>query len=210
MARKPLPALVVFSARVRRGQDGFWSIIVERDAKGQPWSVSDIDGETNCRRSAVGKYIQLLVGVGLAVVSRKEAVTKYGRPIKFYRLAPGAARKEPPRFRNGKLLRSTAQEQLWRAMRTLRQFDSAELAFAASTDELKVKESTARRYVEQLAGVGYLLLRSARKGSGPRSVWQLRPAFNTGPLSPAILSTEAIFDRNRAQIMGEPIAVEAA
>jgi len=195
------------TARVPRGNEGLWSIVRELDDRGLPWSVPDVEGNTNMRRSAVGKFVLTCVAAGLAREHVSTLRTRYGRPIKLYMLTPkGRGMFEPPRFHNGEAVNTSAVEQLWRAIRTLRQFDTAELAFTASTDVLAVKEATARRYVDELARAGYLVALSERKGSGPRTVWRLKPAMNTGPFAPAILNTRAVFDRNRKQIMGEPIA----
>lgn len=210
MTGRSIPERIALNVRLPRGEDGYWQIIRARDARGT-WTISDIDGETCVNRSCIGNYVKKLVRAGFAHVVGTETLRVRGSAqVKVYRLlkTPLAA----PRIRaDGTVIVSTQQECLWRAMRVLKAgFNVRELAFAASTDGIKVKELAAQRYVELLAGAGYLQLSQARKGRHGMNTWRLKPGMNTGPLSPTILRTEAIFDRNLRKVMGEPSASEVA
>jgi len=201
MTGRALDEKFALNARLPRGEEGWWRIILTLDAEG-PWTVPMVDGETNTRRSCVGKYVRRLVKAGYArVVS---AAVEHNRPqAKQYRLLK--TQKQAPRIRpDGSIIQSSQQECMWRAMRSLRSgFTVRELAFAASMPGQEVKESAARRYVEWLARAGYLVLVRPRAGRLDLNVWRLKPAMNTGPLSPTLLRVDGIYDRNLRRLMGE-------
>ncbi len=102
-----------------------------------------------------------------------------------------------------------AQLYMWNAMRNLTQFDKAELAISATTDDVSVAIETARRYARHLQNAGYLQIRRPG-GSGVARIWRLKPSMNTGPNPPKILSCKAVYDANLQKIMGNPVAVECA
>jgi hypothetical protein len=204
MRGRSIPERIALNVRLPRGEEGYWQIIRVLDARGA-WTVSDIDGESCDNRNCIGKYVKRLVMAGFARHVGDKIVTARGLArVKEYKLlkSPKAA----PRIRtDGTVIVSTQQECLWRAIRALKGgFNVRELAFAASIDAIKIREAAAQRYVELLAGAGYLALLQARKGRHGLNTWRLKPAMNTGPLSPTILRAEAIFDRNLRKVMGEP------
>ncbi|MBI1201464.1 MAG: hypothetical protein GC182_03025 [Rhodopseudomonas sp.] len=179
------------------------------DDKGLPWSIPQIEAETCADQAQIGAYVRKLVKAGFARVVAADSLNN--RPLaKEYRLLMNP--KEAPRIRaDGTVIVSSQQECLWRAMRALKGgFNVRELAYAATTDGVTIKEVAAQRYVELLAGAGYLTIVQPRRGRHGMNTWRLKPGMNTGPLSPTIFKAEAIFDRNLRKIMGEPVAQEVA
>lgn len=201
MARRPLPEMVRLTARVPRGEAGFWSIMLALDARG-PWAVPDVEAESNVKPGGVAQYLRKLVKAGIARQTGTRPAP--ARPCKLYRLAKRP--REAPRLKaDGGEIGRGEFERLWCAMRALKQFSLAELAFAAATDTDKVKLKTAERYVHALVRAGYL----ASLGGG---AFRLKPSMNTGPLPPAILRLRVVWDRNEKRVMGEEhvLAEEAA
>ena len=87
-----IPVVLVFvllqrfiTARVPRGYDGYWTIIRALDERG-PWTVSQVDGETNVDRADVAQYVRRLVKAGVARIVG-ERPNKNGAPAKLHRLA---------------------------------------------------------------------------------------------------------------------------
>ncbi len=210
MTGRSMPERIALNIRLPRGEEGYWQIIRALDARGT-WTISDVDGESCDNRSCIGNYVKKLVKAGFTRVVGEKTVNVRGiARVKEYRLLKSP--KTAPRIRaDGTIIASTQQECLWRAIRALKSgFNVRELAFTASTDVVKIKEVAAQRYVELLAGAGYLSLVQARKGRHGLNTWRLKPGMNTGPLSPTILRTESIFDRNLCKVMGEPATSEVA
>lgn len=200
MARHSILAMAEMAVHVPRGYAAYWAIIRDLDAAG-PWCVSDVDGQSNAGRREVLAYVASLVRAGIAHVvehRRKRSV-----PVPFYRLLD--RRTEAPRLRrDGSECKPTANEQMWRAMRSLTTFDAREIAFAASTDAVQVHEVAAKDYIKRLAGAGYLVaIQEPKRGrTGRLGIWRLKPAMNTGPLPPQIMRTKFVWDANRQTVMG--------
>lgn len=202
MGRHPHPEMVRLTARVPRGQDGFWQIIRALDAKG-PWTVNDVHGETNVRhRATVQDYVYRLEKAGIAAVvgSRSKALT--GSKEKLYRLnkRPAAT---PSLRRDGTPYDAPAQQRLWTAIRSMKSFAVRELAYAAAGSSGPVPFRTTIRYVVHLASAGYL----ASLGGGG---YRLKPSMNTGPAAPKILRMHVVWDVNRNEsVGGDTIDAEA-
>jgi hypothetical protein len=192
MTGRSIPERIALNVRLPRGEEGYWQIIRALDARGT-WTITDIDGESCDNRNCIGNYVKKLVKASFAHAVGEKLVNVRGLArVKEYRLLK--CPKATPRIRaDGTLIVSTQQECLWRAMRALKGgFNVRELAFAASTDIIKIKEVAAQRYVELLAGAGYLSLVQERKGRHGLNTWRLKPGMNTGPLSPTILHEDRL------------------
>lgn len=79
------------------------------------------------------------------------------------------------------------QWHLWTSLRVLRSAIPSELAFSATTDEVRVSEEQARRYLFQLAAVGYV-----ERHNG---VFRLLACRNTGP-NPVLIQRGRAVDLN--------------
>jgi hypothetical protein len=65
-----------------------------------------------------------------------------------------------------------------------------------------------KSFIQELRRGGYLLTLDDGGPAKP-AIYKLRPAMNTGPLPPMILTAKIVYDQNRSQIMGEAVAEEA-
>lgn len=91
-----------------------------------------------------------------------------------------AGRKDPPKEdpRGARpSRRDTLREHLWSALRQLRGGAAREIAFAASTDEIKITPATADTYLRALARGGAVVV----EGEGRKRRYRLKPSANTGP-----------------------------
>lgn len=206
MPRHSAPDAHRLSVAVPRGQDGFWQVIRQLDKAG-PWSVIDVDAESNTHKASVRDFVRRLVKAGIARVAG--TAPGNGTPMTLYRLLKNPA--DTPRLRrDGSMARPSGQQQMWRAMRSLRQFDAAELAFAASTDDAAIDLVAARSYINRLSAAGYLAMVSPGKTTGGMAVWRLKPSMHTGPKAPQVMRTHFIFDPNRGEIVGASTAEREA
>ncbi|MEX2126933.1 MAG: hypothetical protein WD871_01645 [Xanthobacteraceae bacterium] len=208
MSARPLPEMIRLNARLPRGQDGYWKVIRTLGGGGVEFTASDVDGETNAPLSSVSQYMRRLVRGGFLIERpMRGSGQRRERPYKLRRNPPA----EAPRLRqDGTPCPPRKQDQMWRAMRSLRTFTARDLAFAATTPECKVPVRSALRYASELTRAGYLV-RTGALGSHAGMMYRLKPGMNTGPLSPVILATYAVFDRNRKEIVGDAAdAVEMA
>jgi hypothetical protein len=196
MAVHTAPVWIQMKARVPRGYEDFWQLILMANAARGEFITAEIADATNVQRQSVEHYVARLVAGGFAALIRRDR----DGPVRInvYKLLkkPKAA----PRLReDGSVIKATTQEALWAAMRALKKFTTRELAYAATTDD-EIPAKTAQRYVNQLADAGYFTIHGL--GNKPKEYW-LKPAMNTGPRPPSILVTEAVWDRNLKQIVGQ-------
>jgi len=85
------------------------------------------------------------------------------------------------------------RENMWNAMRIMRQFSARELAIGASTPDCKVKESTAADYAKHLWHAGYLS--KCQDGK-----YRMLPTAYTGPKAPMIQRTKVVWDPNQQKV----------
>lgn len=92
-----------------------------------------------------------------------------------------------------------ANEQMWVAMRAMREFDYLELAMTASTPEHPVKPESAKKYAYCLMLAGYLHI--ARDAAGrAKARYRFNKARNTGPRAPLVCADRSVMDANTGAI----------
>lgn len=202
MGRHPHPELVRLTARVPRGHDGFWKIIRELDQSG-PWSVQDVDGETNIRHyQTINDFVGRLVKGGIAECVAEKSVPRTGQPMKFYRLLKRPF-ETPSLRRDGTMLQMPAQQRMWNAIRSLKCFSLEDLAYAASDDAGPVPARTAQRYANHLVSAGYLTRL-------PNADYRFKRSMDTGPYAPKILRMHVVWDSNRNAVISNETEAEVA
>lgn len=204
MVARAIPEMLELRLRVPRGYEDYWRLIRECDAAGGFFTTAAISADTNTQRQSVEHYVARLVAGGYAEIKERRSFA--GATVtNIYRLLKRP--KQAPRLRaDGSAIESAAKDRLWLAMRSLKQFTRQELAFAATTDK-PIPAKTAQRYINQLGSAGYLTVRP-----GKTPVYRLKPDCDTGPLSPAVLVTEVVWDRNLNRRLrdNEPVQAEVA
>lgn len=186
---------------VLRGIEHFWTVIRELDEAG-PWTIHDIDQRSNVsHRSTIGDFVRRLVAAGIAIqLEEKRQTAPNTTPARLYRLQGQPPLRAPRLRRDGtQAAQGRGQQQMWNVMRSPLARDGFtfhDLVLWGSTETIAVSTATAKKYVQHLAGAGYLnLLRQGR----PRlpALWRLQPAMNTGPRPPLILTARIVYDQNR-------------
>jgi hypothetical protein len=92
------------------------------------------------------------------------------------------------------------RQQMWNAMRILKNFSVIDLAFNSSISECQIAESEAKGYCAALCKAGYLVGRGSLSGvEGQR--YMLIPSMWTGPHPPQIQRTKQVYDPNLKRVV---------
>ncbi|QFT70718.1 hypothetical protein FIU93_28295 [Labrenzia sp. THAF35] len=209
-----LELTVTAGTPIFRGHDHYWSVVRDLGKDRRTFTRREVALRSNDRDdTCVGDFLKRLHAAGfLEVIDQKRLANTAGGGTALhnvYRLLkrPSAT---PIINRDGTPgTQGLAQLHLWNAMRALSSFTLIELAVSASTDSVEVPRETAKRYVTHLSRAGYLqVLRQA--SPKVQQIWRLKSSMNTGPNPPKILRTKVVYDANRKEIMGRPVAEECA
>ena len=95
------------------------------------------------------------------------------------------------------------REQMWRAVKVLKDFDCRELAAAASTEPHPVSVEEVKTYARLLARAGYLQL-TVRGGSHRAARYRFILSRNTGPRAPIVTRLKEVQDANTGAIVYDP------
>lgn len=202
MGRHPTPTFAALSALVPRGYEAYWEIVKELDRAG-PWTPSDVCARTNTA-AAAADYVRRLAKSAYVVKVDERPGPITPQPV--YRLTSRPA--PAPRLRrDGSVCPPTAQDQMWRAMRELKDFTALELAVKASTDEVRVPVASAKSYIKLLRHAGYFAVRDPGAPGRP-ALLALRPTMDTGPRAPRVMRTKLVWDANRQEVVGASPARE--
>ena len=193
---------------VERGNDHYWSVMRDLGRDGATFTMQQVSQRIDDKStSRAGEFLRRLVLAGIAeVVSGNEPGKKR---TGVYRLVKRSAPTPCLKADGTPGRQGRVQEQLWVAMRALKNFDLRELTVAASTDEVEMKRDTVRDYISHLDKAGYLQVLRKESAKAP-AIWRLKPSMDTGPKAPKILASKMVYDANRKEIMGKPVAVEVA
>lgn len=205
MARYHYDATI--DVRVPRGIEGFWKLMCELQQANGRFTIADIDAETSSRAVLIYKYVTALVAAGIVARLDTEHQQRRFQQHVYSIVKPQAT---TPRVRqDGSVVPPTAQECVWNAIRTLKQFTVPELLFAATTDQVKPTRKPIAAYVAALEGAGYL----TRLGEETPLRYRLKPSMNTGPKPPAcrMIHSRVVWDSNLNRFFGRaPEARELA
>jgi hypothetical protein len=194
-----------------RGQDHFWRVMRALGADGRAFSASQVAALSAERGvDTICTYVRRLSEAGYVEALGKKK-TGRGRPEQTYRLlktpetAPAVTKPGTPPKRP-----TSAQQAMWNTMRgpmSKAGFTAHDLVAYGSTDDLRIATATAKRYIAALRKAGYFIIIDPGGPNRP-SIQRLRPAMNSGPRPPMILTAKLVFDQNRERVAGEVIAEE--
>jgi hypothetical protein len=198
---------------VYRGHDHYWQVMRDLGKGNAEFTLAEVAGRSNDPRDkSIGDFIHRLIKAEIVEVSRTfQDATARGGSVKHnvYRLLSRPT-KTPIINRDGSVGTQGAKNaNMWTAMRCLSQFTKHDLAIAAATDDLPISVHSAATYIHHLLKAGYLLIMRPSRSRNP-AVWRLKPSMNTGPEAPRILKTKVVYDVNKGQVMGAPVAEECA
>ncbi len=195
MSRRPVDEIA--RSRDAEGRQVIWEAIrAQGDAE---FATPDLFGETWISPATIRSYLRCLAAGG--ILERTEHPDRAGlrnsvtwhlvRDEGFY--APRLNRKGEP------VTQGLGVEQMWRAMRIMKQFTAKDLALHATTDTVSVSVATAKSYCSMLLACGYLAC--LQKANARRqATYRLMPDRNSGPLAPQIQRVKQVFDPNSKRV----------
>lgn len=189
-----------------------WEAIRELSTKGDKTFTTD----SICRRVDVPMTLIHDYVRGLSVAGYISLAAPPVRCVKnVYRLSRDVGAEAPRVTRAGKAVtQGLAQEQMWRTLRAMKGGDinARELAAFSSTREIPVAEEAANSFLQDLNRANYLQRTAEGKGRGRGGVQaRYRLITDTGPRTPMVQRTDAIYDPNLDQVIWmKPINEETA
>lgn len=163
-------------------RDAIWMAIRNRSL----FTIPELIADTGQKSATVRDYVHALAAAGY-IRHLKNATPTSGRGAKIWRLERDTGI-EPPRItlEGQEDTSGRCRDQLWRAMKMLNDFDKADLALHASTEEHPVSVQSAARYISYLRRAGYLARIQPPQGRRPAR-YRLLNSKHTGPRAPRLV-----------------------
>jgi hypothetical protein len=111
---------------------------------------------------------------------------------------------QPPQLRaDGRpLIQALVREHIWRALKMSGWVTPRELAFEASTEEVRVSESAAQQYLAYLHRAGIV---GARPSCCGDTAYGLKPGHGRGAAAPRVIRAIFVWDENARSVAGRTI-----
>lgn len=160
------------------------------------------------RRETVTRYLASLIAANILQKEKGQPATRGSFTPWVYVLVHDVGAETPRVRKDGSpVTQGLAREQLWRAIRILREFNAIELRVAASTNAIQVLLSEARFYLGKLCQAGYL--HRVRPGvPGRLARYRLLPTRNTGPKPPMVQASGDVYDPNLSRVVWRRISAQ--
>lgn len=183
MSRRPSDQIA--NSRDAEGRQVIWEAIRTRGK--ELFSILALTDATWISRHTIRSYVNCLTAGGvLERVETPEGLRwRLVRDEGYY--APRLNQKGEP------VTQGLGVEQMWRAMRGLKQFNPRDLAIHATTDVVGVSNETAKSYCSMLLSCGYLACTQKATNTHQATYQLIR---NSGPLAPQIQRVKQVFDPN--------------
>lgn len=196
---------------LRRGQDHFWRVARTLGADGRAFTASAIAALSDEPHvGTISTWLRRLARAGFVARVGRQRSTASPQTEQAWALA-SSPDVLPVISRDGTVSRPrSARQQMWNVMRGpagRNGWTYLDLLQFGSTEDLPIRPNTAKSYIQELKRGGYLLQLDPG-GPGRPALWRLRPAMNTGPLPPMILTAKLVYDQNRGRVFGEALAEE--
>ncbi len=184
-------------------RDAIWSAI--RDLR--EFSISEIEDKTLISHDSIKIYILGLTKAGYLKRAKHHhrAKVDYRFVANRWQLINDIGVDAPRVTRGGKCItRGLGRENMWHAMRILRDFSAKELASHASTDDVIINHADAKNYINYLHKAGYLIVvmpATSGNKSDSQTRYRMPASRYTGPRPPMIQRTKQVFDPNTGEVV---------
>ncbi len=165
-----------------------WAEIMEL----KQFHLKDLLKAVPADRKTISDYLLCLKNGGYL---KYESDNKNYHLIKPYRFAP-RLRKNGSEVTIGR-----GNEQMWRTMAMLKNFDADELAINASTNDCIIKLNSCKSYIASLFQAKYLCMITPAKAGHNRARYKLLKSKITGPKPPMIMRSKFVFDPNIGKVI---------
>jgi hypothetical protein len=181
------------SAAMGHGQQAIWDEI----RRLKTFTITDIWGVVDMHRKSIINYVKRLQAGGY--VAQADDFDKSYK----YALIKDAGVHAPRLTREGKAVsQGNGNQNMWRAMRGLREFSPLDLTVHSNTDSTTVTLTTAKAYCMMLMKAGYF--RVVQKAKPPLTPAKYRLIRDTGPKAPQIQRVKQVFDPNLNEVTYYP------
>lgn len=165
------------------------------------FTVKELADETRSGSATVRDYVDGLFAAGYLGQDGTKPVR--GNATTVYVLVRDVGVDAPRVRKDGtEVTQGRGREQMWLAMRILKEFSAHDLAISASTEETPVAVSEAQSYVTFLHKAKYLaLVRPHTPGKAGVARYRLLPSRYTGPRPPMIQRVKQVYDPNLKKVV---------
>jgi len=197
-------------ARIERAgaltpRDRIWAAI-RCFGKDDTFSIAEIMVLSEQRDDTALTYVNGLVKAGYLTTTllQRRPTCRPRREFRRFALARDVGVDAPRVTGEGEPVeQGSGREQMWRAMKVLKDFDCRELAAAASTEPHPVSVEEVKTYARYLARAGYLQI-TLRGGSHRARRYRFIRSRNTGPRAPIVTRQKQVLDANTGDIVHDP------
>lgn len=189
-------------------RDRIWAAVrIFGPSLGGPWfSVAEIMVLSDQRADTVLSYLTALSKAKFVEVVadiRAAALGERCRVLRKFQLLRDVGVEAPRVDADGKpVTQGIGRDQMWRAMRVVKNFDCRALAAAASTAQHPVSIEEVKTYVRFLTRAGYL---ADRPGIGRIATsYSFIRSRDTGPRAPLVTRDKSVIDGNTGAVVYEP------
>lgn len=219
--RKPVNIVALTAKGKLTGRDAIWAAIRQQRSFTCQTLWLALEREQGDNRQSIDSYLTCLRNGGYIEMTEKRPVNqgadkrRQGGAGSFeyvYQLIKDCGIDAPRLRKDGiKVTQGRSRENMWRTMRIISEFDFRDLAIAASTEEVQVKPSDAKTYIQYLYKAGYLVItQKAKRGRNATPArYRLIASRYSGPKPPQIQRVRQVFDPNLNQVVWPVSADEA-
>ena len=191
MSRKPIDQQQPMECRQAAWEE------IKAQAQHGAFSATEIAHSTRLGVSTVKDYLVGLCHAGYLIKVSRPMSESF--KVQYYQLENDCGNDAPRVRKDGTpVTQGQGRQQMWNAMRILKDFSVTDLAFNASTDDHKVAPAEAQKYCAALCKAGYLVGRANQRFSLINAMW-------TGPHPPQIQRTKQVYDPHLKRVVWSKI-----
>jgi hypothetical protein len=193
------PVHLVAAGGFLTARDRIWAAIRARRTR---FTRPDIAFDTKAPEHTVRSYFDLLLQAGYLRPLEHKPRSEHSAQFRYarYELVRDVGA-HAPRLRpdGSEATLGRKQEQLWQAVKILREFDARQLTLTVRAAQCPVSFNTVKTYVQALARAGYLVC--AGRGKHNVGWYRFVGSMNTGPRPPVLQNSGDIFDPNLGEVV---------
>ena len=183
MAKTRKPAHMV---KGNIGRECIWDVIRRQ----KTFTVPDLESQVPMHISSVREYVLALEKAGYIAKTTQPAHLFVAI---WYQLAKDAPTAPRVRKDGSEIIQGRGQENMWRAMRVLKEFSAVDIAITASAGGVMVSLRAAKAYCGKLCQAGYIMAKNGR--------FRFVPSMYTGPKPPMIQRNKQVYDPNLKKVV---------
>lgn len=182
------PVHLMNSAKRLRGREAIWVKIREL----KTFTLRDLWLDTDISPGTIRTFVIALEKAGF--LSSEKKTRRSTPPYYEFTLIKDVGIDCPKVRKDGSTVKPTNTENMWNAMRIMKRFSIKDLILNASTDDTKIKPTSADDYCKHLCKAGYLVKQKDK-------TYRFIESRYTGPKPPMIQRIKQVFDPNIGEVV---------